>query len=107
MFITYPDGTTVEGILLSRVENKIRVAQQGSDDVMEFTDFDGIWISEDLEVVKIEFAWEGKTPEQLVTEADCVCSEELAARLLRLLFPNVQEADVEAPSRKRAGHKIM
>ena len=97
MIIKYSNGTEVEAALLVRGERTLRVALNGGDDVVEVTEINGTWVSEDCEPVQIEFAWElrGRLPEP--TEADFVCSEELAARLLRLLFTDSSE-DVEVSS---------
>ncbi len=96
MFLTYANGTKKEAFLLSRSEGKIRVAVPGSDDPLELTDVHGTWVSEDCEPVRVEFAWEGKTREEVVTEADCICSKDLAAHLLHLLW----SAEEETPKAK-------
>jgi hypothetical protein len=77
MILTYADGSRTEAILLARSENKIRVALPGSDDPVELTDIHGTWVS-----------------------ADCVCSQELADRLLHLLWngSNQEEVKADAPS---------
>ncbi|MEI9974836.1 MAG: hypothetical protein WDO73_23970 [Ignavibacteriota bacterium] len=59
---------------------------------MELTDIHGTWVTEDCEPVRVEFAWQGKTRDQLLTEADCICSKDLAARLLHLLWNADEEA---------------
>jgi hypothetical protein len=43
-----------------------------------------VWITEDCEPVRVQFTCEGKTPEQIVSDADCR-SHDLAARLIYLL----------------------
>jgi len=86
MIVRYTDGTSQEGILLARGENRMRVALRNSDDVAEFTEVNGIWVSEDCEPVQIEFAWQKKSKQAVVREADCICSHELAARLIHLLL---------------------
>ena len=96
MILTYADGSTTEAVLLARSENKIRVAIPGSDDPVEFTDVHGTWVSEDCEPVRVEFAWQGKTHEEVLTEADCVCSQELAARLIHLLWNGSDEEELKA-----------
>jgi hypothetical protein len=93
MVLRYADGSKTEAFLLARTENKIRVAIPGSDDPLELTDVRGTWISEDCEPVRVEFAWQGKTHEQMITEADCLCSHDLAAHLIHLLW----SADEEEP----------
>ncbi|HEX3744788.1 MAG TPA: hypothetical protein VHW09_12690 [Bryobacteraceae bacterium] len=94
MILTYTDGSKTEAFLLARTENRIRVAIPGSDDPLELTDVNGTWVTEDCEPVRVQFAWQGKTPEQLVSEADCTCSHDLAARLIHLLW----NADDETPA---------
>ena len=95
MILIYADGSRTEAFLLARTENKIRVAVRGSDDPLELTDVHGTWVSEDCEPVRVEFAWQGKTREQVVSEADCICSHDLAARLIHLLW-NADEDSSEA-----------
>ena len=94
MVLTYANGSRTEAFLLARTENKIRVAIPGSDDPLELTDVRGTWVTEDCEPVRVQFAWEGKTREQVISEADCICSHDLAARLLHLLW-NAGEETVE------------
>lgn len=98
MVLIFANGSKTEAVLLARNENKIRVAIAGSDDLLELTDVHGTWVTEDCEPVYVQFAWEGKTPEQIVTEADCVCSHDLAARLIHLLWNADEDAQVEAKS---------
>lgn len=86
MILTYADGSRTEAFLLARTENKIRVTIPGSDDPLELTDVRGTWITEDCEPVRVEFAWQGKTPERVLAESDCLCSHELAAHLIHLLW---------------------
>jgi hypothetical protein len=96
MVLTYADGSKTEAFLLARTENRIRVAIPGSDDPLELTDVHGTWVTEDCETVRVEFAWQGKTHEQILTEADCICSQELAGHLLHLLWNGSDEAAQDA-----------
>jgi hypothetical protein len=96
MVLIYADGSRTEAILLARTEDKIRVAIPGSDDPLELTDVRGTWVTEDCEAVRVEFAWQKKTPEQILTEADCVCAHDLAARLLHLLWSGEEEDSCKA-----------
>ena len=85
MTINYSDGRAVEAVLLTRTDSTLLVAAQGADDVMEISNINGTWVSPDCEPVAIEFAWQlDRKPK--ISEADCHCSPELAARLIRLLF---------------------
>lgn len=96
MILIYADGSTTEAFLLARTENQIRVAIPGSDDPLELTNVHGTWVSEDCEPVRVEFAWQGKTRERVLEEADCICSHELAARLLHLLWSGSDEGQLTA-----------
>ena len=96
MILIYADGSRTEAILLARSENKFRVAIPGCDDPVEFTDVHGTWVSEDCEPVRVEFAWQGKTREQVLSEADCICSHELAARLIHLLWSGNEDEERSA-----------
>jgi hypothetical protein len=99
MTLTYADGSRTEAFLLARSENRIRVAIPGHDDPMELTDIHGTWVSEDCEPVRVEFAWQKKSRAEILTEADCVCSQDLAARLIHLLWAGSDEKELlaEAP----------
>ena len=86
MTIQYSNGTKIEAILLSRDGERMRVAVDGSADAVEFTQRGDVWISDDCEPVRIEFAWQKKTRQELIDEADCICSRSLAARLIHQLL---------------------
>ena len=86
MTIRFEDGRTVEGVILSRTENAMRVVIKGSDDVAEFIVANGAWLSEDLRPVQIEFAWQRHPRRNFIAEADCICPSELASRLIDLLL---------------------
>lgn len=94
MIIKYPDGRTVQGVILSRSDNIVRAALDGYDDAAEFTRLDGSWISEDSEPVQIEFGWQGLSRSEEVSEADCICSNELRSRLIHLLLHGSDEAEL-------------
>lgn len=97
MTITYQNGRAVQAVLLTRTGEKIRVAIEGADDATEFCNINGTWVSDDCEPARIEFAWEVRAPEPSVSEADCCCPPELAARLLHLLFVDSNDEDDAAP----------
>jgi hypothetical protein len=96
MTIGYADGRTLEAVLLARTDNTLRVAAKHTDDILVFSDVDGTWVSEDCEPVRIEFAWQRHSREAAVAEADCICSKELASRLMHLLFSGSNEEGLEA-----------
>ncbi len=86
MTIQYLDGKALEAVLLSRTETTIRAAIENGDDVMEFSNINGVWVSEDCEPVRIVFAWQRRKFTKTISEAECVCSGDLAGRLIHLLF---------------------
>jgi hypothetical protein len=55
VMIKYEDGRVVEGIILSRKEETMRVAVQDANYAEEFTRVGGTWISENGEPVEIQF----------------------------------------------------
>ena len=58
----------------------------GCGDVLAFTRIHGTWISEEIEPVAIEFAWQRRRTSPAISEDDCVCAKELAARLIAMLL---------------------
>ena len=99
MTIKYANGTKIEAVIVTRRENTIRVALQGGDDVVEFTDVNGTWVSEDCEPVQIEFAWQRRERQIEYSEADFVCPQELAARLIHMLLAGEEpERETVAPA---------
>jgi hypothetical protein len=85
-------------VLLTRTETTIRVAVEGAADAMEFSDIDGVWVAANREPVLIEFAWQRRHPKPAVFEADCCCSDELAARLIHSLFTDSEDRIAGAAS---------
>ena len=96
MTINYSDGRAVEAMLLTRTESTLLVAVQGAGDVMEISDINGTWVTADCEPVTIGFAWQQLDRKPKVSEADCYCSHELAARLIGLLFTDSSEDTTES-----------
>jgi hypothetical protein len=84
MTIRYSSGRTVHAVLLVRKEKMIRAVPQGSDDVVEFNEINGTWVSDDCEPVHIEFAWQSRKGNLSYSEEDFVTSHDLASRLIHL-----------------------
>ncbi|MGA1996272.1 MAG: hypothetical protein ABSH45_10890 [Bryobacteraceae bacterium] len=103
MTIQYSNGIMVEAILLSRAGERMRVAVRGSAEALEFVEYGGIWISEECEPVQIEFAWQRKTRRELLDEADCVCSRELASRLIHHLLTGEEQPSSTWPPTAPSG----
>ena len=97
MTITYPDGNVLEAIVLSHEENEIRAIAAGCNDVLAFTRINGTWISEEIEPVAIEFAWQRRRALPAASEVDCICPKDLAVRLIQSLL-NGGEAEEMAPA---------
>lgn len=70
----------------SHEESEIRTIPTSGGDVLAFTLIHGTWISEEIEPVAIEFAWQRRRASPVTSEGDCVCPKELAARLIQTLF---------------------
>jgi hypothetical protein len=86
MTITYPDGTVLQAIVLSREEHEVRAIAPDCDDVLAFTRIHGAWISEELEPVTLEFGYlRGEAP-PVFSEDDYICPKELATRLIETLL---------------------
>jgi hypothetical protein len=92
--IRYRDGKTIEGFVLARHGNTMSVALRNADDAVLFTCVNGTWTSEDLEPIVIQSDWHQQVPSQQTSEADCICSKELADRLIASLFCS-DEADFD------------
>jgi len=101
MIIRYANGKTMEGVALSRQENTLRVALRGHNDAIELFQVNGRWITEDWEPVWIQSGLDAHDPPS-PSEADFVCSRELASRLIHLLGP---ETAVERPAGNWAAEK--
>ena len=99
--IRYRDGRAVEGFVLARFGETISVAVRDADDAALFTRVRGTWVSEDCEPVDIRFDWHERAPKETVTEADCVCSKELAAQLIRSLGGTEEAESDEYPDFER------
>lgn len=96
MIIRYADGRTHEAVLLSHTDNTLRVAAENTDDVLVFSDINGTWVSEDCEPVRIDFEWQRHSHEEAVDLADCICPQELASRLVYLLFSGTDKDGLKA-----------
>ena len=91
--IEYRDGKSLQGIVLARYANTMSVAVKDADDAAIFTCVHGVWVSEDCEPVTIRSDWSMPALKAPVTsEDDCLCSKELAARLLHALFGGEPES---------------
>ncbi len=96
MYITFRDGTTVEAVILARTDTTIRASLAGAEDVQEFSKIQEAWVSDDCEVVRIEFACERTATGPIPSVRDCIFSKELAAQLFCTLFNGDAPREVDA-----------
>ena len=54
--IHYSNGRALQGVVLAFGDRVVRVAVQNSDDAVEYRLVNQVWVSEDCEVVRMEFA---------------------------------------------------
>jgi hypothetical protein len=59
MRILYPDGSSIEAMILNLTGRVLRVAVPGGEDVLEFKLVNGIWLSEQSEGVTFDFPFGG------------------------------------------------
>ncbi len=86
MTITFSDGRKKNAVILAQDAGHMRLALEGSDDVLAVAQYNGRWISEDCEPVRMGYEWEMRGPAEIPAEADCICSKDLAARMIQLLL---------------------
>jgi len=54
--IQYNNGRVLQGVALAFGDRRVRVAVKGCDDAVEFRLVHEVWVSEDCEVVRLDFA---------------------------------------------------
>lgn len=104
------NGTVTEAVLLSRQGETLRVAVPGAADVCEFTRLGYDWITEEGEPVAIEFEWQRIAVPEVPREEDCICPQELAARLRTNSIGTVadqEERDPELDTPSVDGTKVQ
>jgi hypothetical protein len=86
MTITYPNGTVLPAVVLSNGEDEIRAIAPDCEDVLVFTRIRGMWVSEELEPVAIEFGRKADAAPAAYSDDDYICPKELAASLIQSLL---------------------
>jgi hypothetical protein len=86
MTINYPNGTVLPAVVLSRGEEEIRAIAPDCEDVLVFTRIRGMWVSEELEPVTIEFGRQAAATPVEYSDDDYICPKELAASLIQSLL---------------------
>ena len=97
MIIQFASGKTMEGIALSIQNHTMRVALRGHNDAIELFQVNGCWITEGWEAVRIHSGVEASEDRESASEAEFVCSRELASQLITLLQAG-SAADLPAAS---------
>jgi hypothetical protein len=64
----------------------MRVAVQGHDDIVVLTRISDVWVSDECDAVQVGCSWAEQVAMTEVTEADCVCSLDLAAHLIHMFY---------------------
>ncbi|MEO8367968.1 MAG: hypothetical protein ABI806_02055 [Candidatus Solibacter sp.] len=54
--IHYSNGRVLHGVVLAFGDRVVRIAVQDSDDAVEYRLVNHVWVSEDCEIVRMEFA---------------------------------------------------
>ena len=54
--IHYSNGRVLQGVVLAFGDRVVRIAVQDSDDAVEYRLVNHVWVSEDCEVVRMDFA---------------------------------------------------
>jgi hypothetical protein len=54
--IHYSNGKVLHGVVLAFGDRVVRIAVQDSDDAVEYRLINRVWVSEDCEIVRMEFA---------------------------------------------------
>jgi len=95
MIVRFQTGLVKKALLLARGEGVIRVAMEQGDDSTEISRLNGVWITEDCEPVVLCHSSDGCTwPD----ESDCICSPQLAAQLIGLLYSGGDAQRFEYPA---------
>ena len=98
MTIAYSNGTVLQATVLAHDEHEIRVIATGQEDVLTFTCVHDTWISEALEPVTVEFAWQRRPATSVPSDDDCICPKELAAQLMHALFSGDEQSEAGVDS---------
>jgi hypothetical protein len=91
MTIRYSSGQVLEAVLLSRTDTTMRVALREHDDIVALTLINDVWVSDECEPVQVDFPWARHQAAREFREEDCICSHELAAHLIHLLYTGDEE----------------
>jgi hypothetical protein len=98
MTIGFPDGRTVEALLLSVDGDSVRAAVSGENDIRIFTQSHGSWKSEAGETVSVRFAWERSKRSANGQVSHFSCPKLLGMKAIsRLMHSAIPECAEETP----------
>jgi hypothetical protein len=93
MTITYANGTVCKAIMLSHEQDEIRAVTSASDDAQILRRVKGMWFSEEIEPVAVEFEWQPNGSQTTPSVDNCICSKEIAARFIQRLLADGEGED--------------
>lgn len=102
MTLQYMNGQSSEAVLLSRTTTTMRLAIEGHDDIVVLTQLNDTWVSDECEPVHVDFSWATHSLKPEVAEEDCICSRELAAHLIHMLYTGDDELEAGVHPMPRA-----
>jgi hypothetical protein len=85
ILIKYSNARVLQGIVLSFGDELMRAAIKDSDDAAEFRLINGVWVSEDCEIVRLEFAAQGSAFDIGDDFPDAVLAAEFTLQPVRLM----------------------
>ena len=85
ILIHYRNGRFQQGIVLSFGDQLMRIAIKDSDDAAEFRLINGVWVSEDCEIVRLEFAAPNATVDLNDDFLDAVLSAATTVQPIRIM----------------------
>ena len=85
ILINYRNGRVLQAVILSFGDQLMRVAIKDSDDAAEFRLINGAWISEDCEIVRLEFASGGARVDIQDDFLDAVLRAEVSSQPVRVM----------------------
>src|SRR4051812_43295150 len=91
MTITYPNGASVDALLMARGKNFVRVAVPGDHAVRTFHLVGGNWVTENG--AKVQIARRHGAAEA-PTDSECVCPKKLTSQLMSLLLRECEGDDL-------------
>lgn len=103
MIITFSDGRKLEGRIYTQTASTMRIVVKENEELVDFTCIRGLWLSANCEPVEIGYAWRRIPTIRMISEAVCICSQELASRLVESNLIDSDDVGESYASGGRAG----